>query len=131
MDTASKAVLAQLRKNKAATSGKKLDDPANTPDVNEVFAFFSASIVADRLKSHDTAVHALMAQEWRSINCAADIATKAEFLISQTGATSSSYFTRQSASSSHSSGENESAMQPDNKKGRKWREPCKFGMDCR
>ena len=22
-------------------------------------------------------------------------------------------------------------MQPDNKKGRKWREPCKFGMDCR
>ena len=131
METASKAVLAQLRKNKAATSGKKLDDPANTPDVNEVFAFFSASIVADRLKSHDTAVHALMAQEWRSINCAADIGTKAEFLISQTGATSTAYFTRQSANSSHSSGENESATQPDDKKGRKWREPCKFGMDCR
>ena len=133
MDTASKAVLTQLRKNKAATTGKKLDDSANDPDVNDIFAFFSASIVADRLKSHDTGVHALMAQEWRSINCAADIATKAEFLISQTGKTSTAYFTRQFSNSSQSSGEKKAkpAKQPDDKKGRKWREPCKFGMECR
>jgi hypothetical protein len=132
MDTAAKAVLKQLRKNKAATTGKKLDDSANNPDVNEVFAFFSAAIVADRLKSHDTAVHALMAQEWRSINCAADIGTKAEFLISQTGKTSTAYLTRQSANSSRS-GDKKSkpAKQPDDKNGRKWRERCKFGMDCR
>ena len=88
--------------------------------------------MADRLKSHDTAVHALMAQEWRSINCAADIGTKAEFLISQTGKTSAAYFTRQSANSPRS-GDKKSkpAKQPDEKKRRKWREPCKFGMECR
>ncbi len=133
MDTASKAVLTQLRKNKAATTGKNLDDAANDPDVTDIFSFFSASIVADRLKSHDTAVHALMAQEWRSINCAADIATKAEFLISQTGKTATAYFTRQFANSSQSSGEkkHKPAKQPDENKGRKWRDPCKFGMECR
>ena len=124
METAKKAVLTQLRKNKAATTGKPLDDAANTPDVNEVFAFFAASIVADRLKSHDPVVHSLMAQEWRTINCAADLATKAEFLISQTGTTSTALFTRQAANSSRSSSDKK-AKQPGEKSGRKWREPCK------
>jgi len=38
-----------------------------------------------------------MAQEWRTVNCAADIAAKAEFLVSQTDSSSTVLFTRQSA----------------------------------
>ena len=113
----------QLRKNKAATTGKNLDDAANDPDVNDI-----SSIVADRLKSHDTAVHALMAQEWRSINCAADLATKAEFLVSQTGPTTAAYFTRHSANSTQD--DESSDKQLDEKKSRKWRDPCPNGRNC-
>jgi hypothetical protein len=51
----------------------------------------------DRIKSNNQVVHSLMAQEWRTVNCAADIAAKAEFLVSQTDSSSTVLFTRQSA----------------------------------
>jgi hypothetical protein len=133
MDTAKKAVNAQLRKNKAATTGKTLDDPANAPDVNDIYSFFAASIVADRIKSHDQVVHSLMAQEWRTVNCAADVAAKAEFLVSQTGSSSTALFTRQSAGLLPSQAQSEEGpnKQSDKYKSRKWREPCPHGRQCR
>ena len=120
MLTAHKAVLAQIRKRKhEINSSSNINDDCNAPAVTDVFAFFSASICADRLKSNCQHIHALMAQEWKSINNAADLACKAEFLLAQIGPSSEAFFTRPQQPSAPK------------KKSKNWREPCKWGKDCR
>jgi hypothetical protein len=129
MLAAEKAVLAQIRKRKHELNAtSNFNDDCNAPAVTDVFAFFSASICADRLKNNAKHIHALMAQEWKSINNAADLACKAEFLLAQTGRSSDVYYGHQSKSGHSKSPKDKS---PEQKKGKNWRDPCKWGNDCR
>ena len=127
MLAAQKAVLLQIRKRKQElNSSSNVNDEANRPQVTDIFDFFSASICADRLKSHCSHIHSLMAQEWKTINNAADLACKAEILIAQTGRSSEAYFTHATASAKPSGSQNFSQKPGNNR-----REPCKYGKDCR
>ena len=129
MLAAEKAVIAQIRKRKHEhNQSSDINDDCNAPAVTDVFAFFSASICADRLKSNCKHIHALMAQEWRQINNAADLACKAEFLLAQTGRSSDVFYSRQTQPAS---GNSPRDKQSEQKKGKNWREPCKWGKDCR
>ena len=97
MEPARHAILSQIRKSKMEKNpGSTINDAANDPKPEDVFDFFSASIIAGRLKVTKQDIHALMANEWASIADASTVATKIEFLQAQTNNQGGSVFFAQS-----------------------------------
>ena len=93
MEPAQHAVLSQIRKSKLLKNPtSKLEDECNKPEPEDIFSFFSASIIAGRLKHTKPELHSLMANEWSKIADANTVATKIEFLSSQTSANGGSVF---------------------------------------
>ncbi|CBY09620.1 unnamed protein product [Oikopleura dioica] len=92
MEPARHAIYAQIRKSKAAKSGKPEKDKVNEPKADDIFSFISTSIVAGRLKVVKPHLHALLANEWQGITDSPTLATKIEFLLSQTSGGGSVFF---------------------------------------
>lgn len=85
MEPAKASILSQIRRSKMKkNAGTKEDDVRNAPNADDIFDFVSASIIAGRLKITRPSTHALLANEWANISDAQTVATKIEFLISQT-----------------------------------------------
>ena len=93
MEPARHAIMTQIRKTKQLKNPtSKLEDDCNKPEPEDCFSFFAASIIAGRLKHTKPELHSLMANEWANIADASTVATKIEFLSSQTSTNGGSVF---------------------------------------
>lgn len=126
MEPAKHAIYAQIRKSKAAKSGKPESDSANEPKADDIFEFIAASIVSGRLKVVKPDLHALLANEWANINDSSTLGTKIEFLLQQTSGGGSVFFAQGNYKKKQGG---QGGKKPDNNAGKNDQKPKRVCLD--